>query len=282
MKLRQKIAIKYIRAKLNMIALVSKEDAAKKAFELFCTPQRRSKRKPHGIFDKAEKLSFQLNDLCIKGYRFNHPSEKKALIVHGFESSAKNFYKYIQPLIDLGFEVLAFDGPAHGRSEGKQIQIPLYIQTLEKIESLYGPLDLMIGHSFGGLAIALFLEKHPESSIKKSVLIAPATETSSSIKGFYTLLDIKEEIQVIIEKMIVEKSGVPSSWFSISRAAPSIQSQILWIHDKEDDLTPYKDALVVKNKNYSNFQFITTQGLGHRKIYKNEEVIEQIMTFVKS
>ena len=44
MKLAQKMAINYTRAKLNIIAIVSKRKAAEKAFELFCTPFRKSKK----------------------------------------------------------------------------------------------------------------------------------------------------------------------------------------------------------------------------------------------
>lgn len=280
MKLSQKIAVKYVKAKLNFIGMVSKEKAAEKAFEIFCTPRRRSKKKPHGIFDQAEKLSFEFEGLKIKGYRFNHPAETKVLIIHGFESSSKNFFKYIQPLIDKGYEVLAFDGPAHGRSEGSQIQIPLYLKMLEKIIDLYGPIQRFMGHSFGGLALALLLEKLQYDLNTKAVLIAPATETTTSIQQYFKLLDIDPEVQQLFEKIILDRSGVPSSWFSISRAASHIKADMLWIHDKEDDLTPYHDAHLVKNCAYPNFKFIVTKGLGHRKIYKDDNVMQKIIHFL--
>ena len=53
---------------------------------------------------------------------------KKFLILHGFESSAFNFDRYIKPMIKLGYEVVAMDAPAHGKSEGKTINLLDYIE----------------------------------------------------------------------------------------------------------------------------------------------------------
>jgi alpha-beta hydrolase superfamily lysophospholipase len=155
MKLAQKIAVNYVRAKLNITAVVSKRKAARKAFDLFCTPFRKSKKKMPPVFAKAEKLSFTLRGIVIRGYRWNHqPGARKILIVHGFESTCYNFDRYITPLVKKGYEVMAFDGPAHGRSGGKQINLPLYIETLQEIYRLFGPVDGFLAHSFGGLAVA--------------------------------------------------------------------------------------------------------------------------------
>src|SRR5215213_8209175 len=119
MKLGQKIAINYIRAKLNILALVSKEKAAAKAFDLFCTPFRKTRKKKPPVFDKGEKLHFKLEGVDIHGHRWNAPQQKKALIVHGFESTTYNFDRYIVPLMRKDYEVVAFDAPAHGIFGGK-------------------------------------------------------------------------------------------------------------------------------------------------------------------
>ena len=79
------------------------------AFELFCTPQSRNKKKLPKIFGEAEKLQFTFSEIIIRGWRWNHPSQKKLLIIHGFESTVVNFDRYIKPFIKKGYEVLAFD-----------------------------------------------------------------------------------------------------------------------------------------------------------------------------
>ena len=78
MKLAQRLGIAYIQTKLKTIAFVSKRKAAEEAFELFCTPLVQYKRE--GEPKNAEPLEFTLNNITIKGHRWNHPQPKKALL----------------------------------------------------------------------------------------------------------------------------------------------------------------------------------------------------------
>lgn len=280
MKLAQKLAVNYLRARLNIIAVVSKKRAAKKAFEIFATPFRKSKKKTPPVFSNAEKLSFEMEGLTIKGYRFNHPQQTKVLIIHGFESTVKNFDRYVNPLIRKGYEVILFDGPAHGRSSGKQITLPLYIQTLEAICEQYGPINRFIAHSFGGLALAHLLEKQNATDETRAVFIAPATETTTAIDSFFRFLDLSDELRAPFDELIYQRSGVYPSHFSVRRAVKNVRANILWFHDEHDELTPLADAIKVKEDNHPNIEFVITQGLGHRRIYRENKVLKQAVDFL--
>lgn len=280
MKVAQKLAIKYVRARVNILALVSKRKAAEKAFKIFCTPFRKTSKQIPPFFEKAEKLHFEMDGMAIKGYRFNHPQETKVLIIHGFESASKNFEKYIPHLINKGYEVLAFDAPAHGRSDGKEINLPLYLKTLQQIDQRYGPINRFISHSFGGITLSHLLETLPQNENMKAVFIAPATETATSIDLFFTFLKFSPEIRKEFENVILEKGGQPLSYYSIRRAIKNIHGPVLWIHDEDDDITPIKDAIVVKNDNPPNVEFHFTKGLGHRKIYRDTEVVRKVVEFL--
>jgi pimeloyl-ACP methyl ester carboxylesterase len=269
-----------MKAHLQVLSLVSKKKAAKKAFKIFSTPFRKSKAKPAPVFDLGELLSFHLNDLLITGYRWNHPAKRKVLIVHGFESSSKNFYNYIDLLIKKDFEVLAFDAPAHGRSEGKRIILPEYIETLTEIVRRYGPINHFIAHSFGGLSLVLYLENHMQDAASRIVLLAPATETTSVIDGFFHVFDLDEDVRKEFDDLILKRSGREAAHHSIRRAVGSIPGKILWIHDENDDVTPVEDALKVKNDGHPHLEFVITSGLGHRRIYKDEAICKQVVQFL--
>lgn len=280
MKVVQKFAINYLRARVNILALVSKRKAAEKAFSIFCTPFRKATKQVPTLFAKAEKLYFEMDGIAIKGYRFNHPQPMKLLIIHGFESSAKNFDKYILPFIKKGYEVLAFDAPAHGRSGGKEINLPMYVKTLQEINTRFGPIQRFVAHSFGGIALAHFLETLPHDSETKAVFIAPATETVSSIDAFFQYLNFSPEIRKEFDALILERSGLDPSYFSIRRAIKNSKASILWIHDEDDEITPLKDALLVKEDQPPNVKFIITKGLGHRRIYREAGVINSVCEFL--
>lgn len=280
MKLAQKLAVNYLRARLNILAVVSKRRAAKKAFEIFATPFRKSKKKTPPIFDRAEKISFELDGLEIRGYRFNHPQPTKVLIIHGFESTVKNFDRYISPLTRKGYEVVLFDAPAHGRSDGKRLTLPQYIHTLDEICRRYGPINRFLAHSFGGLALAHLLEKQQADASVRAVFIAPATETTSAIDSFFRFLDLSDEIRQPFEELILKIGGVPSSHYSIRRAVKHTNAEILWFHDENDEITPISDAMKVKDDQHTHIEFHITQGLGHRRIYRENKVVKKIVEFL--
>jgi pimeloyl-ACP methyl ester carboxylesterase len=280
MKLSQRLALRYIRTKFKLLSTISKKKAAEKAFELFCTPQSRNKKKLPAIFETAEKLHFELEGVTIRGWRFNHPAERKALIIHGYESSVINFDRYVKLLIKKGYEVLAFDAPAHGRSGGKQINAPLYKEMIKQIHKLYGPVQSYMAHSFGGLAVCLALEEISHTKDYRVALVAPAAETTTAIDSFFKFLQLDPAIRPEFERLIIKKGGVSSDWFSINRALKHIRARVLWFQDEEDDITPISDVLKVKEQNYHNVEFVFTKGLGHRRIYRDNKVVKSIVEFL--
>jgi esterase/lipase len=280
MKLSQRLAISYIRTKFKLISAVSKKKAAEKAFELFCTPQRRNVKPLPKIFEQAEKLHFKLDGHTVNGWRWNHPAERKVLILHGYESSVTNFDRYIRPFIKKGYEVLAFDAPAHGRSAGKKINAPLYKRMIQEIHKKYGPVQSYMAHSFGGLAVSLALEEISHTADYRLVLIAPATETTTAIDSFFTFLKLDPVVRTEFEKVIIKAGGVSSEWYSIKRAMKHIKAKVLWFQDEEDEVTPMSDVLKVKDENYLNIEFVFTTGLGHRRIYRDNKVTKSIVDFL--
>ena len=280
MKVRHKIALGYIKTKLNLLTLLSSKKAGEEAFRLFCTPLIRGRVPENEVFKNAEKLSFSLSGKNVLGYRCNHPGRHKILLLHGFSSTCQHFAGFVTPLVKKGYEVLAFDAPAHGSSEGSSVNAVEYAQMIKKINDLYGPISGYIAHSFGGISVILALEEMNHDAETRVVLLAPATETSTAIDSAFEMLQIKNfTLRKAIDDVILEKSGRPSAWYSIRRAIKTIKASILWIHDTDDNITPYGDALKVKNDSPENVLFIATSGLGHRRIYRDAEVLEQVISF---
>lgn len=280
MKLAQKLGLAYYRANLKLLELVSPEQAAKRAFKLFSTPFLKQTGPAHPVFTDGELLSFLVNETLVSGFRWNHPSKKKVLIVHGFESNSDKFHEYIMALRKEDFEVLAFDAPAHGRSAGKRILLPQYVDMLVAVLEKYGPIDHFVAHSFGGLAIAHTLEKTPQGEGIRIALIAPATETSSAIDRFFRIFSLGTAVRKHFDKIVIKKGGHPLEYYSIRRAMKNFKASILWIHDETDKVTPLSDALKVRDDGYPDLEFIVTNGLGHRRIYKDAETVKKVVGFI--
>jgi pimeloyl-ACP methyl ester carboxylesterase len=279
MKRSQRLKIAFIKTKFKLTGLLSKKKAAQQLFTVFCTPYIKAKRKEEPKL--ATPLQFIFNDKKVKGHCWNHPQQKKALILHGFSSAAFKFDRYVAPLVKKGYEVLSFDAPAHGNSEGKTLNAVEYSQMVKHIINEYGPVDGFIAHSFGGIAVCLALEETTHNADTKIVLIAPATETKSAIESAFKMFNINDAgVRSEFENIIYNISGHDAAWFSIRRAVKNIKAKILWLHDEEDDTTPLTDALKVKEDNHLNIKFVITKGLGHRRIYHDAAVKKAVINFL--
>ncbi len=281
MKLTQKIAVGYLQFKFNLLSRLSPRKAAQEAFTLFCTPQTRNKKILPAIFEQAEELQFIFEQDTILGYRWNKGAGKKALIIHGFESSVVNFEMYIDPLISKGYEVLAFDAPAHGRSGGRRINALKYRDFIKDICDKYGPVQSFLSHSFGGLALCLALEQMQHDDTCRVVLIAPATESTTAAAQLFQITGIRNAtVKNEFEKIILAIGGHGLSWFSVARTLPAIKGRILWLHDENDPVTPLSDVLKIDKTAYPRINFIITKGLGHSRIYRDKEVGKTIANFL--
>lgn len=281
MKLSQRIAVNYYKTKFKTLALISTRKAAEAAFKLFCTPYSgKPKREQPLVFRKAEELQLDIAGLKISGWRWvpEKPNGKKILIVHGFDSCSYKFEKYVPLFLKEGFEVLAFDAPGHGVSEGKYIYIPLYRDMLLKINEHYGPIYGIMAHSLGGMAAGLMVEYL--QNIPKLILIAPAVELERGLNNFANFVGLSDEIKRELSQVIVDAGQLPISFYSLSRAVQKISSSILWLHDERDSICPFDDVLPVINMNLPHIQFYITKGLGHSNIYKNSKSIQKVVSFL--
>lgn len=280
MALKQRLALTYIRAKFKLLSAISKKRAAEQAFLLFCTPQHRNRKPLPPVFKKAESLQFQFLNYTIQGWRWNMGQERKVLILHGFESSVINFDRYVEPLVKKGYEVLAFDAPAHGRSSGKTVNVLIYKEFIQTIYKTYGPVQSFVAHSLGGLALSLALEKIKHTDSNKVVLIAPATETTTAVAMFFNVLKLDKAVKPYFDEVIVEKSGHHAAWFSVARAITNCKANVLWVHDKDDTMTPFSDIQNVLQAHPPNIKFMITEGLGHRRIYRDPVILKAVIDFL--
>ena len=279
-KLGQQVAIGYYRTKFKILSALSNKKAAELALDLFSTPQFRYKQKLPEIFNEAEKLSFKHYGETVVGYRWNRGGHRKVLIVHGFNSSVAKFDRYIRPLMKKGYEVLAFDAPAHGYSTGKKLNAVVFRDMITYIHKEYGPIRSYMGHSFGGLAICLALEEIEHTDDVHVVLIAPATESKTAIDTFFNFMKLNGEVRKEFDDLIFRLRNKPPDWYSASRAVENLKAKILWCHDEDDPLTPWADAKKVMDKQHYNIEFIITKGLGHRRIYRDNKVFKTIVEFL--
>ena len=278
MKLSQRLAISYIRTKFKLLSAISKKKAAEKAFQLFCTPQRRNVKPIPKIFEQAEKLHFKLNGHTVNGWRWNHPAERRVLILHGYESSVTNFDRYIRPLLKKGYEVLAFDAPAHGKSSGRTTLMPEFIASILEIDKQFGPFDAAIGHSLGGMSLLNAIVSG--FKINRLVIIGSGDIIQDIIDDFVLQLELDPKFNDLLRIHFENKHNALMDNFSAWHSAQKTQISTLVVHDQNDAEVPVKCAYHI-HENLKNSELMITKNLGHRKILGDKNVIAKTVDFIK-
>ncbi len=223
-----------------------------------------------------EKLYVEAIDKNIMLYKHGE-SDRKVLLVHGWSGRGTQMAQISEALVTEGFMTVSFDGPAHGKSEGKITILSEFIDSIYAINKSYGPFNAAVGHSLGGIALLNGLSK--DLRISALVTIGSGDIISEIVEGF--LKNVGADIQLLPKfiKHFEKKYGLAMNDFSASRVAKNIDDPVLIIHDENDDEVPVKSAYNIANS-LNKSELMITKNLGHRKILGNENVIKKTVSFI--
>jgi pimeloyl-ACP methyl ester carboxylesterase len=258
--------------------------AAGAALDIFTKPYRVKSRKDPQVWELAEKLFLTSDEGKLAGFcwRPKSPSGKKLLIIHGFAGNSRAFDRYIKPALAKGYEVYAYDAPAHGSSDGKRLNASIYMNAITQVIRHHGHFDAYLAHSLGGLCLMLALHQLDYNAAPKIVLIAPATESTTAADHFFRFLRLPKKMRNAFERKVEDLGGVPLQWYSISRILHDVKGSILWLHDEDDHTTPIADVYPLVHQEPGHVHFHFTKGLGHSRIYKDTGVKKIILDFLNA
>lgn len=247
---------------------------------LFFTPLRyKATEKERKAETFSEKFSVTAAGKKIQCYRWGN-SDKSVVVVHGWAGRATQFRRFVKPFIKAGYQVIGFDGPAHGQSEGKRTTIVEFEETLKKVYEKIGVPEAIIAHSFGGGAV-LFAAKN-SLPVKKIINIASPTIGDKIIDTYLKAIGGSEKTKVFFKKFIQQKYGKPFDEFTASHIIKEINQpiELLLVHDEDDKEVSLEHPLELIHQ-YPSARLHKTKGLGHTRILKDNQVIQKIVTFVQ-
>ena len=142
---------------------------------------------------------------------------------------------------------------------------------------MVGGYRAIIGHSFGGVAAALAVSE----GVKTDKLVTIGTPASMEFV-FGQFADIINASSKSIEKLaryIEQIAKREINDFSLTNIVSKLNQPGLIIHDKNDREVRYTEALALA-KQWLGSELMMTEGLGHRRILKDEAVIAKIIDFI--
>ena len=235
------------------------------------------------LLDTAEMAVLKVTDeyfaqreLSFNTFRWGN-GKYKILITHGWGSKAIDFSEIIMALSQRGdFEIIAFDAPGNGSSEGELSNLLLYIQAVKAVILKYGKPDVAIGHSLGAMANVIALT---EMEIQPSILISltPLLRLKENFEYSMTAIGISDLDQINFLNSFQEKFGFPASKFTLNDYYHFGSDLNHWLaYDVNDQISPYsylENFLelhpTIKAKDYAD--------VGHDKVIKSPLVISDLV-----
>ncbi|CAN5295155.1 alpha/beta hydrolase [soil metagenome] len=216
----------------------------------------------------------------VQIYSWGDESHPYVLLVHGWAGRATQFRKFIAPLKQAGYRVIGFDGPAHGKSEGRATSMRGFEESLIKIFAKYSEPEAIVTHSFGGGAVLYAGSR----GLKFPTLINIATPyvEEEIFKTYLRALGASSTSMQKFKDHVVKSEGHPFVEFTGSHTIKLLPAPIrlLLIQDEEDTEVPIINAEALL-KIYPSATLHRTKGLGHTRILKDDRVILECVAFIR-
>jgi fermentation-respiration switch protein FrsA (DUF1100 family) len=272
-KLSQKFGFQVFKTRNQLLGLLRPQQTARMAADLFLTP----KRHPLKAWENDKEAQGKRIDLegGLSAIQWGE-SPRSVLLVHGWESRATQLSGFVDSLLELGFQVIALDAPAHGYSAGRCANPVLFAKAIATADRQLGPFDGIVGHSMGGSAVGIALSEGVRC--EKVVLISSPSSIEGVLKRFAGFIGLPGKCTKLFIQMVEEYAGRPAGELDVAVKLKDLKSIGLVIHDKNDIEVPFKDAESI-SQSWKHATLVATDGFGHRGIVRQPMVWNKVMEF---
>ncbi len=191
------------------------------------------------------------------------------VLTHGWSGTASQFYPLMEHIASKGFTALAYDHPAHGESEGQYGHIPGFVRGLEDVLDTVEDIVGLVGHSMG---TASALEcRHSKLENKPLLLIAPVLNYVENLFGSIARSGYSMKLFNAVVSEVEDQFGYPLQSIDPMKRLSERPSHTIIIHDEQDKFTKYSVSAKAAEE-IKNVELVTTQGQGHGRVMKCEQV----------
>jgi len=212
------------------------------------------------------------------------------LLVHGWEGRGSQMGAFAAPLVAAGLRPVAFDAPGHGRSPGGRSSIvemaaavggvARWLRDVHAVE-VRGAVAHSAGSAATTVALAGLLGAGEAFPLRRLVYVAPPADPGRFLHAAGRLLGLSPEIAERTQRRIEQRFDVTFSSLAGATLAPHMQAPLLAFHDRGDREVPHDEAerLVA---GWPGARLVSTDGLGHRRILREPQVVDPAVAFLSA
>ena len=241
----------------KIFAKISTSLTTKITWSFFCRPHIRknplSKFKSK-LLQQAIKDSINSGEYEISFYEWrnltNLDEAKTVLLAHDWGGHALNFAHIIDKLLESGFNVVAYDSPAHGKSSGKQTNLLCNTQALLGVNDNVGPIHAFIVHSSGAMANSYALELSKNTAqlptVEKLILIAGPNKLADIFASLTQAMQLPDSILRIFHQKLETIAKRKIENMSVVKFLKTYKGETLVVHNHKNRVMPISEADIIE------------------------------------
>jgi pimeloyl-ACP methyl ester carboxylesterase len=207
------------------------------------------------------------------------------ILVHGWGGFGGQLQSFVEPLVECGHQVIAFDAPSHGHSGpgvlgAKHATLFEFADALMAMTRNRERIAGVIAHSGGCAAVGWALWKHPVLRIGRLAFIAPFGKPLRYMGIFQRTLGLSDAAMTRFRGRTERQFDFRWEDLDVPSMASRMETPpLLVVHDREDRETAWQDGAEIAGA-WPHARLETTTGLGHVRILRDPEVVGQIVQFI--
>lgn len=211
----------------------------------------------------------------------NSPPDHVALLLHGWGGHAGQMMALAESLRQQGLLPVIVEMPAHGRSKGATSNLPQFARALDyvaaRLKQQGYTLHAVVAHSLAANASAYSASRGLDTG--RLVLLAPPASPLEYTRLFARVFGLRESTRAAMQRRIEAREGILMPQFEPDAVGARIRMPTLVVHDRHDNINLFADG-VAYNEAIAGSRLMATEGLGHRRILKDEAVLREVCAFL--
>lgn len=272
--------VQVLRMYFSTLGKLTPNLTSKLLIKLFSTPQTKKVRQREVVVLKgALHKKIKIEGYDIQVYEWGQ-GEKIAYLLHGWEGNGGSMGAFVSSLSQMGYKVITFDGPAHGKSSGKTANLLLFSKIFKGIVHEFGDAEIIVAHSFG-TSVALYSAVEFNIIPKAAALLSGTNKIEDIFHEFARLMKLDEQQEERLFETIKTKFQLDARHLVMNEyAKKSGIKDALLIHDKNDRIINFSNTEAIA-KNWPAAKVLQVENTGHYKMLWAPVVVNATIDFFK-